>query len=152
MKSSPILPCHFFFIPPLERWYEAWSRNSDHTVKTFPLNYLARVAFYRRKFTYGPKSLVLSCSFLRISLQWIMLLWSMIFLSIIQMVLPLWTALAYLDVCHPGNGGSIVCLFVYLVPYTNKNTLKMEPWCNDDLKHNDTLSHNIVLSNSPELP
>lgn len=44
------------------------------------------------------------------------------------------------------------CLFVYFVPYTNKNTLKMKPWCNDDLKRNDTLSHNIVLSNSPELP
>lgn len=44
------------------------------------------------------------------------------------------------------------CLFVYFVPYTNKNTLKMKPRCNDDLKRNDTLSHNIVLSNSPELP
>lgn len=43
-------------------------------------------------------------------------------------------------------------LFVCFVSYTNKNTLKMKPWCNDDLKGNDTLSHNIVLSNSPELP
>lgn len=44
-------------------------------------------------------------------------------------------------------------LFVCLLgTCTNKNTLKMKPWCNDDLKCNDTLSHNIVLSNSPELP
>lgn len=43
-------------------------------------------------------------------------------------------------------------LFVCFVPHTNKNTLKMKPWCNNDLKRNDTLSHNTVLSNSPELP
>lgn len=30
--------------------------------------------------------------------------------------------------------------------------LKMKPWYNHDLKRNDTLSHNIVLSSSPELP
>lgn len=28
----------------------------------------------------------------------------------------------------------------------------MKPRCNDDLKRSDTLSHNTVLSNSPELP
>lgn len=46
----------------------------------------------------------------------------------------------------------MVVLFVCLVYATNKNTLKMKPWCKDDLKRNGTLSHNIVLSNSPELP
>lgn len=48
-----------------------------------------------------------------------------------------------------------ICLFVCLSAffrYTNKNALKMKPRCNDDLKRSDTLSHNIVLSNSPELP
>lgn len=67
------------------------------------------------------------------------------------MAVPLWKGRTCLDVCHPGIGGGVV-LFVYFVPYTNKNTLKMKPLCNDDLKRNDTLSHNIVLSNSPELP
>lgn len=154
MKSSPILPCHLFIIPPLERWYEAWSRNSDHTVKTFPLNYLARVAFYRRKFTYGPKSLVLSCSFLRISLQWIMLLWSMIFLSIIQMVLPLWTALAYLDVCLPGNGGSIVCLSTWFhtpIKIHSKWNLGVTMTLNTMTLFPITLSCPIV-QNSPKRP
>lgn len=58
---------------------------------------------------------------------------------------------AHLDACHPGNDDSIVCLStLFRTPI--KKTLKMKPRCNDDLKRNDTLSHNIVLSNSPELP
>lgn len=86
-----------------------------------------------------------------VSLQCIILLKCMIVLSIIQ------NGNAVMD----GEGTSWCllswkwrqhCLFVYFVLYTNKNTLKMKPWCNDDLKRNDTLSHNIVLSNSPELP
>lgn len=38
------------------------SRNSNDTLKAFPLNYLATAAFYRHKFTYGRKSSVLQFS------------------------------------------------------------------------------------------
>lgn len=54
--STPNLPCPltvslstllFPLFLLLERWYEACSRNSNHTVKAFPLNYWVMVSFYR---------------------------------------------------------------------------------------------------------
>lgn len=128
-----------FFIPLFERWYEAWSRNSNHTVKAFPLNYLAVASFYRREL------------YLWTSLKARYLVAVLSAASLSFKLPALWTVRAQ-SRCLPSWKWRQHCLFVCRVPYTNKNTLKMKPRCNDDLKRNDTLSHNIVLSNSPELP
>lgn len=158
--STPNLPCHlaasistlfFSLFLLLERWYGAWSRNSNDTVKELPLNYLAMVSFYRHKVYLW--SLLKAWYLEAVSRVY---LYSgscccMIFLSVIQNG----NAVMYREGtswCLPSWKWRQHCLFVYFVLYTNKNTLEMKPWCNDDLKRNDTLSHNIVLSNSPELP
>lgn len=101
---------HFFFIPSW--WFEAWSRNSIHTVKTCPLNYLVMVPFYRHKVYLWTllkawyTAVVFRgylCSGSYCSSAWYL------FLSF-RMAMLLLKGRAYLDVCHPGNDSSIVCL------------------------------------------
>lgn len=131
--------------------------NSNHTVRAFPLNYLVMASFYRHKVYLWTllKALYLAAVFQRVSLHSGSNCRSAWFFSVSRS--------GDADIKRQGVSWRVpswkwqrpfffFLLFVYFVPYTNKNALKMKPWCNDDLKRSDTLSHNIVLSNSPELP
>lgn len=116
----PNLPCHFsvpvftafslFFL--LERWYEAWSRNSNHTVKAFPLNYLVMVSIKRHKVYLWTllKAWYLAAVFRVYLYSGSYCCGAWYFSLSFRMTMPSCTGRAYLDVCHPGNGGSVVCL------------------------------------------
>lgn len=89
-----------------------WSKNSNHTVKTFPLNYLVMVSFYRHTVYLWTllKAWYLAGVF-RVYVYTGSYCFSGWYFSLsLRMVMPLWTVRAYLDVCHPGNDGNIVCL------------------------------------------
>lgn len=111
----PLFRAIWLILPPLPFCLHfgkmIWSRNSNSTVKAFPLNYLAMWPFYSWKVYLWT---VLKAQY-RAAMSGVYLCsgshcWSSWYLSLCLLFRALWKGRAYLDVCHPGNGSSIVCL------------------------------------------